>query len=502
MKNQRKNLLMCGLLGGLIFTQACTNLDETVYNQIPQSAYGVNADQLATLIGPLYGGLGDYYGNFAGLNATSDEQVVPTRGGDWKDGDQWKRFETHAWSATLDDGTFNGIWNWAYTNVAKINQQLANPSITDAQTIAELKTIRAFYHYIVLDNFGNGIIADGNAPSGSEASALPVQVTRKQLYDYVVAELEAAIPTLSAVAGGSNYGRMTKYAAEMILAKTFLNAEVYTGTAQWQKAQDLTTDIINSGKFAMAADFFSNFTINNEGSPEIILATPMDKTKRTGFNTQFSTLHYKHQLTYDLGAAPWNGYCTAVEFYNSFADDDTRKKMWIVGQQYDIAGVPLKDDDLDMIIDPVIPAFEMAAGAAGRLKGARSQKYQIQLHNKTAGNSQDNDFVVYRLADVYLMRGETKFRLGDKAGAAEDFNVIRSLRNVPDFDASLTAADMLAERGRELAWEFHRRQDLIRFGVWGNAWTFKPASDANHQLYPIPQSQISLNPNLKQNSGY
>lgn len=502
MKNQRKNLLMCGLVGGLIFTQACTNLDETVYDQIPQSQYGTNSDQLATLIGPLYGGLGDYYGNFAGLNAVTDEQVVPTRGGDWKDGDQWKRFETHTWNQALDDGTFNSIWNWAYINIAKVNQQLKNPAITDEKVFAELRTIRAFYHYIIMDNFGNGIIADGTDAASGEGASLPSQSTRKQMYDFVVKELIDALPLLSTTAGGANYGRMTKYVAEMILAKIYLNSQVYVGTAEWQKAFDMCDDIIKSGKYAMAADFFSNFTINNEGSPEIILATPMDKTKREGFNTQMSTLHYKHQLTYDLGSAPWNGYCTAAEFYNSFGDEDVRKKMWIVGQQYDIAGVPLKDDDLDMIIDPVIPSFEMAAGAAGRLKGARSQKYEIQLHNKTAGNSQDNDFVIYRLADAYLMRGEAAWRLGDKAAGAADFNVIRQLRNVPEFDASMTEDDMLAERGRELAWEFHRRQDLIRFGAFTKAWTFKPESPETRNLYPIPQSQIALNPNLIQNPGY
>lgn len=490
----------------LVVVQGCTDLDERTYSQVKSSEFGTNSDQLSALIGPLYGGLGDYYGTFSGLNAATDEQIVPTRGGDWKDGDQWKRYEMHTWNAVLDDGAFNGIWNYCYGNVAKINQQIVNPAISsDPKAKSELRTLRAFYHYLALDNFGKAIIVvEQDASSGAESNALPTQKTPKQMYDFVEKELTESLPNLSEVAGGENYGRMTKWVAHMILAKLYLNAEVYTGTPQWEKAYEHSDAIIQSGKFSLAADFFSNFTINNEGSPEIILATPMDKTKRTGFNTQFSTLHYKHQLTYDLGAAPWNGFSTAAEFYNSFEDNDIRKQMWIVGQQYDIAGVPLKDDDLDMVIDPVIPTFEMPAGAAGRLKGARSQKYQIQLHNHTSGNSQDNDFIIYRLADVYLMRGEASWHLGDKAAAADDFNEIRSLRGagLELFDASITMEDMLAERGRELAWEFHRRQDQIRFGTFDDAWGFKPATDAHTNVYPIPQSQINLNPNLIQNDGY
>jgi hypothetical protein len=495
----------------LLAVQGCTDLDEKTYSTVIDTKFGGNSDQLSALIGPLYGGLGDYYGTFSSLNATTDEQIVPTRGGDWKDGDQWKRYEMHTWSPALDDGAFNGIWNYCYSNVAKINQQIVNAAISsDPKAKSELRTLRAFYHYIALDNFGNAIIVLEQDPTAisSESTALPSQSTPKQIYDFVEKELTESLPNLSDVAGGENYGRMTSWVAHMILAKMYLNHKTYLGTedkAIYQKAWDHANAIIVGGKFSLAADFFSNFTVNNQGSPEIILATPMDKTKRTGFNTQFSTLHYKHQLTYDLGAAPWNGFATAAEFYNSFDDADVRKKGWIVGQQFDIAGNPLKDDDLDMIIDPVIPAFEMPAGAFGRLKGARSQKYEIQLHNHTSGNSQDNDFLIYRLADVYMMRGEAAARIAGAATAAtvDDFNQIRSLRNVPLYTAgTLTWDEMLAERGRELAWEFHRRQDQIRFGTYDAAYGFKPATDPYHKFYPIPQSQINLNPNLHQNPGY
>jgi len=285
----------------------------------------------------------------------------------------------------------------------------------------------------------------------------------------------------------------------MILAKLYLNAQVYTGTPQWAKAAAECDAIINSGKFQLAGDFLSNFTTQNQTSPEIILATPMDATKRGGMNTQMRTLHYLNQLTYDLGAAPWNGFATMAEFYDSFEDTDVRKSMWIIGQQYKSNGEPLVDDNVPLIFKKEIPAYEMPAGTVARAAGARSQKYQIQKGNKN--NDQDNDFVIYRLADVYLMRGEAKFRLGDMAGAMEDINFIRNKREVAAF-TTLTADDILAERGRELAWECLRRQDLIRFGQFGKEWLFKPASPATRELFPIPTSQIALNPKLKQNPGY
>jgi len=168
----------------LVALQACTNLDEKVYDRVVDTNYGKNQDQLESLVGPIYGSLGDYYGNFAGLNAVTDEQIVPTRGGDWKDGDQWRRLEMHTWNPSQDDGQFNGIWTWAYGNSARINQLLTNPDIkSNAGLYAQLRMVRAFYHYIAMDNFGNAIIItekDAEIKEGASPS-LPKQATRKQI---------------------------------------------------------------------------------------------------------------------------------------------------------------------------------------------------------------------------------------------------------------------------------------------------------------------------------
>ncbi|MDO1444790.1 RagB/SusD family nutrient uptake outer membrane protein [Rhodocytophaga aerolata] len=492
----KKGLILTGCTIGLFMGHACTDLEEEVYDQTTPDSFGQTPGQLNALIGPLYSGLGDYYGNMAEINTVTDEQIVPTRGGDWEDGGRWRRFHQHTWDVTLDDGTFNGIWNWIYNNITRINFQLADENLTNEQTIAELRTLRAFYHYIATDMFGNVIIADR---VGGDS---PAQKTRTEVYTWVEQELVAAIPNLSEETGGVNYGRMNKYVAHMILGKLYLNAQVYTGTPQWAKVIEQMDAIINSNKYSLPADFFSTFAVQNQNSPEIILATPMDATKRGGFNPHMRTLHYLNQTTYNLGAAPWNGFATMAEFYNSYEDTDQRKDGWIVGQQFNAKGEPLVDDGQPLIFSPEIPALVMPAGPAARRAGARFKKYEIQVNNKN--NDQSNDFVIFRLADALLMRAEAQFRLGNTAAALTDINRVRERAYGANYVAltTITLDEILAERGRELAWEFHRRQDLIRFDKFTQAWQFKPASAETRELYPIPRTQLDLNPNLSQNPGY
>jgi len=488
-----KIMLACSAL--MMTGQSCTDLSEQTFDVIPTSGnFGSTPAQQAALIGPLYAGLRGYFGNLSNLNTATDEQIVPTRGGDWKDGDSWLRLYSHQWQAVADGGTFfNGAWGYCYDNITAVNQQLG--TATEPTLVAELRALRAFYHYSAMDWFGNGIIADKLT---AEQSA---QSTRAQMFAYVEKELLAAYPNLSDQVGGSFYGRMNKPTVDMILAKIYLNAQVYTGTPRWADAVTRLNNIVATGKYSLSSDFLSNFSTSNTTSSETILAIPFDRTKAGGMNLQMRTLHYLNQLTYNLGSAPWNGFATPTEFYNSFSDTDNRKKMWIVGQQFAADGRPLMDDALPAIFTPEITSFVLPAGAAGRLQGARSQKYQIQANNSF--NDQDNDFVVYRLADVLLMRGEANFRLGNVAVALTDINRVRARAAVPAYtSATLTLNEILSERGRELAWEYHRRQDLIRFDQFTKAWRFKPASQKFRELFPIPNDQIILNTNLKQNPGY
>lgn len=487
-----KYWISAGVLMGSVALQACTDLSEQVYDQIPASQFGSTPAQQAAILGPLYGNLRGYKGQVEDINTVTDEQVVPTRGGDWKDGDNWRRRHQHTWNPTTDNDFFNGLWNFIYGGIVGINRQLEGQ--TNAALVSELRAFRAFYHYLALDYFGNAPIVD------KYVDTAPTQSTRAQLYAFVEKELTEVLPQLSPTVGGAMYGRFNQAAANAILAKLYLNASVYTGTPQWQKCVEACDKIIGNSAFALEANFADNFTVNNQTSKEMVFAVPFDKSQGTGFVMQMKTLHYLSQLTYNLGNSPWNGFCTLADFYNTFDDRDARKKAtWIAGQQFTSAGAPILDDGQPLAFTPEIPAFEMPAGPVGRRAGVRMGKWQYEMNNPRADMS--NDWALFRLSDFVLMRGEAYFRLGNTAKALEDINKIRTRAGVAPFTA-LTEKVILDERGRELAWEGWRRQDQIRFGTFDDAWQFKEVSAPTRALFPIPQRQLDGNPNLKQNPGY
>ena len=171
---------LCAFFTIIFIVASCTNLDETVKDQVERDKFGVSQGQLNTLIGPLYGGLGDYWNRFELLNCVTDEQLAPTRGGDWGE-PEWRFMEEHTWPTNFYG--FDGLWSWIYSNIAKVNEKITNPGFAAPETQAELRTLRAFYHYLAMDNFGSVIIATS---IGSENSG---QRTRKEVYDFVEKEL-------------------------------------------------------------------------------------------------------------------------------------------------------------------------------------------------------------------------------------------------------------------------------------------------------------------------
>jgi len=497
MNNRFKYWISAGILMGSVTLQACTDLNEQVFDTIPASQFGTTPAQQAAILGPLYGSLRGYRGQVEDINTVTDEQVVPTRGGDWKDGDSWRRRHQHTWNPTTDNDFFNGLWTSIYgsNGIVGINRQLEGQ--TNTTLVSELRAFRAFYHFLALDYFGNAPIVD------KFTTDLPTQATRAQLYAFVEKELLEVIPNLSTTVGGAMYGRFNQPAAYAILAKLYLNAQVYTGTQQWQKCVDACDKITANTAFALEANYADNFTVNNQGAKEMVFAVPFDKSQGTGFVLQMKTLHYLSALTINKqGDTPWNGFCTLAEFYNKYDDNDVRKKAtWWAGQQFTAAGAPILDDGQPLVFTPEIPAFEMPAGALARRVGVRCSKWQFEIG--TQRNDMSNDWALFRLADIILMRGEAKFRLNRVADALTDINMIRKRAGVPEFTAAtLTLPAILDERGRELAWEGWRRQDQIRFGTFTNAWQFKEVSAPTRALFPIPQRQLDGNPNLKQNPGY
>jgi hypothetical protein len=395
--------------------------------------------------------------------------------------------------------------------------------------ITEIKALRAIYYYWLLDLFGNVPIS-----TDFKNTTPPPNNTRKEVYDFVEKELTEALPNLEKTgpADNSTYGRVNYYTAQAMLAKLYLNAEVYTGTAQWDKCIAACDDIINSGKYALVPNYADNFKKDNKGMSEHIWVIPYDEIQARGFQLPHMTLHMASQETYKMGGQPWNGWASVQEFYNSYIDPaqnpgpqgtvvgldpkgtpttgtvDKRLSNFIVGPQKTASGAPLIDGAADAT-DPdgpqivFTPYINELQPAAWRQSGARVGKYEF--YTGMTGQL-SNDWVLIRYADILLTKAEA---LARKASNWNDgtalalVNQIRTVHGGVDPYATMDANKFLAERGREMFFEATRRQDMIRFGTYNSAFRFHPADASTHvNLFPIPETVLNANKNLKQNPGY
>ena len=544
-------------LGMAVVIAACTDLSEPVNSEVAAEDFFQNSQQFVSALGDAYSALTALGGGGAPaqLNeATTDEVIVPARGQDWSEGGFWFRVNSQTW--TVDEGTFNGFWQSYFSGVNNANRLIfqfesavesgaADPDLA-ATFIAELQAMRAFYYYWLLDAFGNVPIvtsfADAEENPSQPCSTGPAcfEDGRRTVFEFVESELLSSLDNLSDDPR-STYGRMNRFVAHMTLAKLYINAEVYTGTPRWGDALAQLSAIINSGAYNLASNYHDNFVIQNDGSPENIFVVPYDKVFLTGFNLPAMTFHYGSQNTYNFQFQPWNGWSATQKIYESVidpaqnpgpqgevwgtqptADDDGLERVqgtlddrlgnFVVGPQFTASGERVTDSgiysDFDLNGPPLTftPAVNDLEAVACRQCGARISKYQ---HEMGGTNNMSNDFVIYRYADVLLLKAEALWRQNPGDGEALALvNQIRTRSGVDPF-TELDADKILAERGRELFWEQVRRQDLIRFaGVEGgetrynDPWQFKPISESYRNVGPIPREQMEANPNLVQNPGY
>ncbi len=516
-----KLLIMFG--GVFLFSLACTDLTERTPGTLTSLE---SEEEFVSALGEGYAVLGGdpgwqtHGGFFALTQISTDEAVIPRRGGDWFDGGIW--LDTHRHITGVDHNPTNGTWNYLFSGVnatsriASQFEQLRENGSVDAELannfIAEAKVLRAFFYFFLLDTFGNvPIIEDFTTVDGNPPNNTDFQTGRNELFAFIEQEILDNIDLLSTNVAGS-YGRLNKFAGHFLLAKLYLNAEVYTGNARWEDAQDQLDIIIDSGEFSLESNYFNNFAVNNSNSSETIFAIPYDEVFNPGFNMHQMTLHYSQQDQFNFQDQPWNGYATLAEFYNSFEEDDIRRNGLMAGLQTTPSGEVLTDPGTagnpPLYLDPEIPAINMESAEqypTFRLAGARFNKFEYE---QGATPNLNNDFPVMRFADVILMRAETEWRIN--GGGQMYFNMIRENGRVGTVGTiPLNADNLLAERSRELYMEVWRRQDLIRFpGVNGgetrfnDPWWEKSTSDAFRNVFPIPEEQINANANLNQNPSY
>ena len=418
--------------------------------------------------------------------------VCPTRGGDWDDGGKWRVLHQHTWDNKTE--AIANMWSPFYSGVTQANKFLETYESTKeepvvAAAIAKTKILRAYYYYLLIDNYKDVPYVT----SFLNAEQQPLKTPRATIFANIVKEIEESYPLIPA---STSKTAVTKGMAFSLLAKLYLNAEVYTGTPQWAKAEQYCDSVIALNQYSLQTNALAPFVTANEGSPEIIWLIPYDEETYKGNNLHMRTLHYNSNQTFDMTAGPWNGFAAMEAHYQSFEDGDARKKGFLVGQQKSSSGANLIDPGAEgaaLVLNPVIPALQMDASYTAvqiRLSGARVGKFEIKLGAK---DNLSNDFPIFRFADILLMKAEAMIRQG-KSGD-EFVNRVRVRAGVAPWNGT-TLTQLLAERGREMFWEAHRRQDLIRFGEFNKAWWEKNVSTFERNTFPIPQWAIDANPNL------
>lgn len=516
-------LLLACLCAGL--TSCSDFLKEDPRNQIPEDdAYG-NASQLyLNTVATLYNYIGGYSDN-QGLQGTyrgvydlntfcTDEAVIPIRGGDWYDGGFWQELYLHKWGTGND--AIRATWEYLYKVIVLSNKSLEKlqESITGSNRktiepyMAEVRAFRAMYYYYLLDMFGRvPLVLTSSTPMKDVK-----QSERAEVFDFVVSELQAASPLLSMERSnrfGDYYGRITRPVAWFLLAKLALNAEVYTGGTSpdvWEMTMAYCDSITAAG-YRTEAEYETNFSVHNETSGENIFTIPMDKNFYTNqMQYLFRSRHYNHAKAYGLGGE--NGSSATLEVLRTFgygtdSVDARFDKCYYAGIVYDLNGNAVKLDN-GTILEylPWEVRLDLSGLPAEKTAGARMKKYAIDKNATKDGKLQDNDIVLFRYADVLLMKAEAKVRNGENGDY--EMNLVRSRAGSPHRTATLET--LLAERRMELAWEGWRRQDMIRFGMFTRPYSDRPQLPNEESgyttVFPIPESILLLNSNLTQNPGY
>ena len=520
---KHNKILLSFLVVALVFL-SCTKLNERFRGELVQGNTNITAAEL--LVSAYQSIQGTFQGNgnlISSTQVTSDETIVPTRAGDWDDNGLWRSLFLHSWNAdhSFLSGAFNSLLGaqFAASNVLQFS-----PS---PQQAAEARYLRALSIYWVLDGW-NQVPYRENL---TDYKILPKTLKGTAAADFIISELNAIVATLPDGSPTSAFVA-NKDAARALLMRVYLNKAVYANrgkvvvpadfaAADMTQVITLADQIINSGKYALNDNFFDAFAPDNDvKSKESIFTLLNTGTSARGSDAMRGFTYMINH--YNMNPGGWNGWSTLSDFYDKFEATDKRRGIYytypgalpnpgqrinvgfLIGQQYNLttdaplnarnpASAPLAFTKAVKIRETDPNTLELA--------GVRAVKYAFDFG--TSGDFKKNDYVMFRYADVLLMKAEAMLRSNNAAGALIIVNSIRTKRGATPL-ASVDLNAMLDERGRELYWESSRRQDLIRFGKYLLAWQEKSADagGTKNLLFPIPSSQLAVNPNLEQNDGY
>ncbi len=520
---------------------ACHKIDVAVTAQLTPATFPQTPAQFVQASGPAYVALrGNYALDYAFIQSLStDEAILPARGGNWYDGQNYRLLHYHEWNK--DHGWTGGAWGWISKIIGATNQSLSilggtMPAGGSKDSIfAELKTVRAVAYFMFMDLYGN-VPLDSVYGDFTPHANLP----RAQVFNWIEGELKAAIPKLQSPST-TMYGRADRYTAWSLLAKMYLNAEYYTGTARWNDCIAACDTVINSNKYSIAprATYLNMFYPNNgpATTPEFIFAIPYDPAATTtayGLNGFMYYARYdvprSEQTKFNLPFVPSSARSTLPEFYANFNDaNDIRNNQWLTGLQYlsngttpvTVATTKKGYDQLytgadggtaltyqvnitpNIVLRQDSSLFDCGNDEIAWNMGYRNIKF---LPDATSINrNQNNDLPVFRYADILLMKAEAILRGGTPTNGQTALSLVNLVRANRTTSAALSTVDLnflYTERCREFAWENWHRNDMIRFGRYESSYGFKRDANTYKRIFPIPTGALVLNPALKQNPGY
>lgn len=479
------------------------------------------------------GGNGYYYHS----ELTADQVAWPQKGRHGYDGGDHFRLHYHTWTA--NENRIRGAWELLWGGVGYVNNALADIEDIDIAAIdmtqeeydgviAQLRVLRAFHYLKIMDMWGN-------VPLALEVSLQPTNSetkSREEVFDFIQQELEAEVEKLPLL-DGETVGKINRAAGYAMLSELYLNAEKWRGTAMWDECIAISDKVINGdgGSTVGSAPALStniNSLFNNTNSANAESLFQFQYSRKAGFTFDWGGFYMSYDYmkeVLNVGYGGWNAFVVIPTAFDAYAENDLRKKDWFLfGPQYkygtqtpvvgteEYAGKPLifvnsirRESEGDLTSEG-----SMAEGEEN--SGARFNKYKSGTLNDA--NYLENDYILYRLTEIYFNKAEALMRKNSGAATAESVELV-NLSRVRAFDAAdwtaaqyqvgtLTLDELLAERGREFIFEGKRRTDLIRFGKFSTAtwWDHEGKGDLNRELFPIPDVQLSINPNLVQNPGY
>lgn len=539
--DMRNNIKVFMTAGALAFLASCTDLDVDIksqYTEYPSSSEVAVEAKMADVYYAFRSALGGNYNRTQTL--ASDEATGISFDGDYYDGGTYCHLSLHNFMPS--DGGLS-YWSDLSSGITRCNQIISDfgGDEADPKIVAPAKAMRAFYHFILMDSFGDVPILD-RIPDEDEAIE---RSPRKEVAEYIERELLDCLPYLNEKSDAATYGKPNKWMAEALLVKLYINWAVYTcgdvtaytPSTPNNKLNDCVRycdEIIQSGLFNLNDDYRRKFFPDNgDHIKDFIYAMPFDCTSAQG-------MYYGRYRTFrriddgnggyyggEMGNSCAGNYAMNPEFSDLFSlEGDKRNNCVLRDTVYKFDGatyeptneVFLYQNELPLVLTKTITLKDVneqlntGADFNGWRQGYRSIKfYPDPTEYREHSRNQSNDVPIFRYADVLLTKAEAILR-GAQATNNDTplslLNQIRAYVNAPVFEGTPTLQDLLDERGRELFDENWRRNDMIRFGTFESEYGFHKKGfptarfDKECRIFPVPQDILNENTNWKQNPGY